>query len=369
MSIATSSYNRTFLQKVHLDATLLIALISLTIVGLFVLYSASNQNMHIVDRQIIRFGIAYVALFICAQIPPHKYLKWAPWIFTVGILLLLVVLVVGHISKGAQRWLNLGVINFQPSEIMKIAVPMMLAWYLNDKIMPPRTAILFVCAFLLLIPVMLTAKEPDLGTAIIIAAAGCSVLLLAGVSWWWIVSALVLIGISGPVLWHFLHEYQRQRILTFLNPERDPLGAGYHIIQSKIAIGSGGLFGTGWLHASQSHLEFLPEHATDFIFAVLGQEFGLFGCLILLTLMLIITGRSLYISCKAQDTFTRLLAGGLSITFFISFFINMGMVSGILPVVGIPLPLVSYGGTSMVILLAGFGIVMSIHTHRKLLDS
>src|SRR3989338_4548174 len=363
MSATTSSYNRTSLQKSHIDATLFTALIALTIVGLFILYSASDQNMHVIDQQIVRLTIAFVALIICAQIPPYKYLKWAPWIFCIGILLLLIVLVVGHISKGAQRWLNLGIINFQPSEVMKIAVPMMLAWYLNDKVMPPRTAILLICVFLLLIPVLLTIKEPDLGTAIIIAAAGCSVLLLAGASWWWVIGALILLGVSGPVLWHFLHDYQQQRILTFLNPERNPLGSGYHIIQSKIAIGSGGIFGKGWLQASQSHLQFLPEHSTDFIFAVLAQEFGLFGCLTLLALMLIITGRSLYISCKAQDTFTRLLGGGISITFFFSFFINMGMVSGILPVAGIPLPLVSYGGTSMVTLFAGFGIFFFFFTY------
>jgi rod shape determining protein RodA len=275
----------------------------------------------------------------------------------------------GDIGQGAQRWLDLGFIRFQPSEIMKLAVPMMVVWYLSDKRLPPTGWKLLLAGVLILAPVVLIAKQPDLGTSLLIGSSGFFVLFLAGLSWK-LLGGLTLAATAGtPVLWHFMHEYQRQRVITFLNPEQDPLGTGYHIIQSKIAIGSGGLFGKGWLNGTQAHLEFLPERSTDFIFAVLGEEFGLVGIGVLLFVYAFIIVRSLYIATQAQDTFSRLLGGSLAMTFFIYIIVNTGMVTGLLPVVGLPLPLVSYGGTSMVTLMAGFGILMSIHTHRKLLPT
>ena len=356
-------------QALHLDPFLLVLLLTLSAVGLFILFSASNENTHVVLKQALRLLLAFMVMFIFAHIPPKRYRQWTPWLFSIGLVLLIAVLVIGKVDKGARRWLDLGLFNFQPSEIMKLAMPMMLAYYLSDKRLPPKlTSLLMACA-ILCVPVVLTAKQPDLGTAIIIAASGLCVLLLAGISWRLILSFLSITALCTPILWHFMHQYQKDRVLTFLNPERDPLGSGYHIIQSKIAIGSGGFFGKGWLQGTQSHLQFLPAHATDFIFAVSGEELGFVGSLLLLTLFLVIFIRCLYISAQAQDTFTRLLAGSLSITFIISAFVNIGMVAGILPVVGVPLPLISYGGSSMLILMAGFGMIMSIHTHRKLWSS
>jgi rod shape determining protein RodA len=271
------------------------------------------------------------------------------------------------VGKGAQRWLDLGFIRFQPSEMMKLSLPLMVAWYLSEARLPPSPLRLLASAAFIIVPVVLIARQPDLGTSLLIASAGFFVLFLAGLQW----KLLALLGgltTAGlPVLWHFMRDYQRQRVISFLNPEQDPLGAGYHIIQSKIAIGSGGLFGKGWLNGTQSHLEFLPERSTDFIFAVLGEEFGLIGILVLLLLYAFIVVRGIYIATQAQDTFTRLLAGSLSLTFVVYIIVNTGMVTGLLPVVGLPLPLISYGGTSMVTLMIGFGMLMSIHTHRKLL--
>lgn len=281
--------------------------------------------------------------------------------------LLVAVLAVGDISMGAQRWLDLGVVRFQPSEIMKLAVPMMVAWYLADHHLPPDGLRLIVTALIVVIPTLLIAKQPDLGTALLVASAGTFVVFLSGIRWRYILLLAVLAAAAAPALWYLLHDYQRQRVLTFLDPENDPLGAGYHIIQSKIAIGSGGIYGKGWMNGTQSHLDFLPERTTDFIFAVFGEEFGMIGILLLLLLYLIIVLRCLYIATQAQETFTRLLAGSLGLTFFVYMFVNMGMVTGLLPVVGVPLPLISYGGTSLVTLLAAFGILMSIHTHRRLL--
>lgn len=361
---------RSIWQRLHLDPILCGGLAGLIVVGLFILYSAGSQSFSLILQQSIRLALAVVVLVIVAQIPPYKYRQWAPWIFGIAIMLLISVLIVGKIGKGAQRWISLGILRFQPSEIMKLSVPLMLAWYLHDKPLPPSKKTLFICGLLILIPALLTAKQPDLGTALIIISAGVLVLFLAGLSWRLIISTFILILCVIPIVWRFfMHDYQKNRILTFFDPEADPLGNGYHIIQSKIAIGSGGFLGKGWLNGTQSHLQFLPEHATDFIFAVCGEEFGLIGCIILITLFLIVIGRCLYISINAQDTFTRLLAGGISLTFFLSVFINIGMVIGILPVVGVPLPLISYGGTSLMILLAEFGIIMSIHTHRQLLRS
>lgn len=353
--------------KLHLDPMLLSGLLALITVGIIILYSADGAQLSVLWRQGIRLAAAFLVMLVFAQIPPRKYYQWAPWVFALGTFLLVATLIIGHTGKGAQRWLSLGVVKFQPSEIMKLAVPMMLAWFFNDKQLPPSLGTLFIASFMLFVPVGLTAIQPDLGTAIIIVSCGAAVFVLAGISWRIIITLLIGALSSLPVMWHFfMHDYQRERVLTFLNPERDPLGSGYHIIQSKIAIGSGGIFGKGWLNGTQSHLQFLPEHATDFIFAVSGEEFGLLGGVTLITLFLLLVLRGLRISTIAQDTFSRLLAGSISLMFFISFFVNIGMVSGILPVVGLPLPLVSYGGTSMVTIMAGFGIIMSIFTHRKL---
>lgn len=359
-----------FVRGFHMDWPLLFGLCALSVVGLSILYSASGQNMDVVTRQLIRLGIAFSAMFVLAQIPPHHLERWAPWLFGGGTLLLVAVLLVGDIGKGAQRWLDFGFFRFQPSELMRIAVPMMLAWYIAENTLPPRAKHLIIGAVLIMIPVGMIAKQPDLGTSILIASSGIIVLLLAGLRWRIILYCLLLLAPFAYVLWEFgMHDYQRQRILTFLTPETDPLGAGYHIIQSKIAIGSGGLYGKGWLNGTQSHLEFLPERSTDFIFAVFSEEFGLMGGILLLALYLFIVVRGVYIATQAQSTFTRLLAGSIILTFFVYIFVNIGMVTGLLPVVGVPLPLVSYGGTSMVTIMASFGILMSIHTHRKLLPT
>lgn len=357
---------KTLSERVHIDFFLLFALLALTALGLIVLYSASNGDSMLVLRQVARLAIAFVVMIVIAQIPPDKMRLWSPWLYLVGVVLLIAVLIMGDIGKGAQRWLDLGFVRFQPSEIMKLAIPLFLAWYLAERELPPSLLDLIICAAIIAVPVLLTAKQPDLGTALMLAGTGAWVLFLAGMRWRYILLLLFVAAAAMPALWFMMHGYQRQRVLTFINPESDPLGAGYHIIQSKIAIGSGGIFGKGWLNGTQSHLNFLPEHATDFIFAVLGEELGLIGAVVLLALVLIIILRGLYISAQAQDTFTRLVAGSLILTFFLSVFINIGMVTGLLPVVGVPLPLFSYGGTSMVTLMASFGVLMSIHTHRRL---
>jgi len=364
-----SSVHRPWWHYLHIDMPLLTGLLLIAAVGLLILYSAGGQNMGIITRQCLHLGVALLVMFGFAQIPPSTYQRWAPLIFFLGITLLMLVLVAGHRGKGASRWLNLWIFRFQPSEIMKIAIPLFLAWYCHRIQLPLSGRHLFIAATLMLIPAVLTAKQPDLGTAILQLAAGGSVLLLAGMSWYLLSSLIIAGAAASPFIWHLLHDYQKKRILTFLNPERDPLGAGYHIIQSKIAIGSGGLFGKGWMHGTQSNLHFLPEHSTDFIFAVCGEEWGLVGNLIIITLYMMVVLRGLQITVSAQDTFSRLLAGSLTLTFFVSFFTNAGMVTGILPVVGLPLPLISYGGSSMVTLMAGFGILMSIRTHRKLLTT
>jgi rod shape determining protein RodA len=357
---------KTLFQTVHLDKFLLIALGLLIAFGLFILFSASEHDIEAVFQQLIRFGIGFAVLILAAQIPPEKYRLWVPWVYGVGVLLLILVLIIGHTGKGAQRWLDLGFVKFQPSEVLKIATPAMVAWYLGIKELPPRFSVLMMCFLITGAPALLILKQPDLGTAIMIGISGGSVILLSGISWRWLSLLFLSLLAMCPVLWFFMHDYQKQRVLTFLNPNRDPLGAGYHIIQSKIAIGSGGVFGKGFFQGTQSHLNFLPEHSTDFIFSVLGEELGLFGALILLGLYCVIFFRCLYIASEAGNTFSRLLTGSLALTFFIAMFINIGMVTGILPVVGIPLPLVSYGGTSIVTLMAGFGIIMAVHTHKSL---
>lgn len=357
------------LRALHLDAPLLLALLALCAFGLVVLYSAIGQNTSAIIGQGVRLGVALAAMLVLAQIPPATLRSWAPWLFLAGLGLLVAVVLFGDVGKGARRWLDLGVVRFQPSEIMKLAVPMLVAWYLHDRALPPAFHHVVLILAAVFAPAMLIAIQPDLGTAVLVVCSGLLVLLLAGLRLRYILGAAALALAALPVLWHFMLDYQRRRVLTFMNPESDPLGAGYNIIQSKIAIGSGGIFGKGWLNGTQAHLEFLPERATDFIFAVIGEEFGLLGLLALLALYLFIVGRGLYIAANAQDTFSRLLAGSLSLTFFVYVFVNAGMVSGLLPVVGVPLPLVSFGGTSMVTLLAGFGILMSIHTRRKLLPA
>ena len=355
--------------RLHLDAPLLLALMAVSGLGLMVLYSAGGEDMDLLFRQLIRLAIAYATMFAVAQVSPRLLLRITPWVFALGILLLLAVLIGGETSGGAQRWLNLYVVRFQPSEMMKLAVPMMVAWYLADARLPPNRFQLLAGGILIAVPMLMIAKQPDLGTALLIACSGFFVLFLAGLQWRLLAFFTALVAAAAPLIWSFMHDYQRQRVLTFLSPEKDPLGAGYHIIQSKIAIGSGGLLGKGWLNGTQSQLDFLPERSTDFIFAVLGEEFGFLGVLLLFTFYVIIVIRGVLIAVQAQDTYTRLLAGSIAMTFFVYVIVNTGMVSGLLPVVGLPLPMISYGGTSIVTLMAGFGILMSIQTHRKLLPT
>ena len=355
------------LRRLHLDGMLFAGIAAVLVVGLAALYSAVGQNGDLVVGQLIRMMAALAGMLIMAQVEPGFLRRTSPWVYGLGLVLLGLVLITGDVGKGAQRWLNIGV-RFQPSEIMKIGLPMMLAWLLHERPLPPSFGMIAAALGLTLIPVAMIALQPDLGTAILITLAGATVVFLCGIGVAYIISAVGAALISLPVLWYFvMHDYQKNRVLTLINPDSDPLGAGYHIIQSKIAIGSGGLFGKGWLNGSQGQLEFLPERSTDFIFAIIGEEFGLMGALAVLLIYLLIVGRGLVIAVMAQDTFSRLLAGSISLTFFFYIFVNTAMVTGLIPVVGVPLPLISAGGTSMVTLLAGFGILMSIQTHRKLL--
>ena len=354
------------MRRLHLDGPLVAGALAICALGLVVLFSAVGQRTDLLVAQTVRLGVAFLAMLIVAQISPAFMRRWTPWAYLGGLILLALVLVAGDIGQGARRWLDVG-IRFQPSEVMKLAVPAMAAWYLHDRPLPPGIRAMLIIGVVIVAPTLMIAAQPDLGTSILIAAAGVLVILLAGLRLRVIVAlgALALAGL--PLLWSVMHDYQRQRVLTLFDPQSDPLGAGYNIIQSKIAIGSGGVFGHGWTNGTQARLGFLPEKDTDFIFAVLAEEFGLLGVIALLGLYLFVVGRGLFIAVNARDTFARLLAGSISLTFFVYVFVNIGMVCGLLPVVGVPLPLVSFGGTSMVTLLAGFGILMSIHTHRKLL--
>lgn len=361
--------NPTLFDKLNLDGILLLSIFGVLVFATIVLYSASSGNINIVYKQLLHIFIATTILIILAQIPPHIYKQWAPWLYAIGILLLLAVLIIGHTGKGAQRWLNLFFFRFQPSELLKIACPLMLAAYFSNKELPLKFMDIIISGIIIAVPVLLIAKQPDLGTSLLIGASGLFVLFFAGIKWRLIISSAIIAICSLPIMWYVLHDYQKKRILTFIYPEQDPLGSGYHILQSKIAIGSGGFWGKGWLQGTQSQLQFLPEKTTDFIFAVMGEEFGLIGAVLLLVIYSIIIIRCLDISTKAQDTFSRLSAGSLTMAFFIYIFVNIGMVSGMFPVVGLPLPLVSYGGTSMVTIMATFGIIMSIRSHRKLLNS
>jgi rod shape determining protein RodA len=354
-------------QKLHLDSKLFMLLLILSFSGLFVLYSASGQNMAMVYRQATYLLIGFIVMIIIAQFHPRWLQMSAPWMYGVGIIALLLVLLVGVGAKGAQRWLSVfGVFRFQPSELMKLIVPMTMAWFLANRLMPPKFKVIAISLAIIFIPTLMVMKQPDLGTSLLIAASGLFVLLLAGLSGRWILLALMAALAIAPMMWYgVMHDYQKQRVLTFLDPESDPLGSGWNIIQSKTAIGSGGLEGKGWTLGTQSQLEFLPERHTDFIIAVFAEEQGLIGVLLLLCMYLAIVYRGLYMAARARDSFSRLLSGALIVTFFIYVFVNIGMVSGILPVVGVPLPLISYGGTSIVTLMAAFGVIMSVYTHRQ----
>lgn len=351
----------------HIDSFLMGCLLLALLLGLFVLYSAAGENTARMYGQLTNIGVAFVVMWLAANIPPQHLERIALPLYLLGVLLLLGVALFGEITNGARRWLDLGFVRIQPSELMKIGAPMMLAWYFAKREESLRLADYLIAGFILAIPAAFILKQPDLGTTLLIVGSGVFVIYLAGFSWKLILALVAGFAALAPILWTLLHDYQRRRILTLIDPHQDPLGAGYHTIQASIAIGSGGLAGKGWLNGTQSQLDFIPERTTDFILAVFGEEFGLLGNLLLLLLYTLIIGRGLIIAAQAQDTFCRLLAGSISLTFFTYVFVNMSMVSGILPVVGVPLPLISYGGTSLVTLLLGFGILMSIQTHKKLM--
>ncbi len=356
------------LQRLHLDRTLFFALLALAAISLFVVYSASAKDLSATFGHLMRLMLGFLVLLLVAQVRPEILERWSPYIFGAGMLLLLAVLAIGVIGKGAQRWLHLGVLKFQPAEVMKLAVPMMLSWYMARGDLPPSLLRLGLGFLMMIIPAVMIVKQPDLGTALLVFGAGTFVLFLAGLRWRVIIILLAVIAVAAPFAWGHLHDYQRQRVLTLFNPEADPLGTGYHTIQSMIAVGSGGVYGKGWLNSSQAHLDYLPESSTDFIFAVFAEEFGLIGSLLLVLIYTFVVARGMLIAYLAKDTYTRLLAGSLSLTFFLYFFVNMGMVTGILPIVGIPLPMMSYGGSSIVTVMAAFGILMSIQTHRKIAE-
>ena len=357
------------LLELRIDGPLTVGLSLIAAYGLVVLYSASGQSLPTLLRTVARLLLGAIAMLLLARVNPNFLRRSTPWLYLGGCALLLVVAAIGHSGMGAQRWLDLGLFRFQPSELMKLAVPMMCAWYLQERPLPPTWPALAVLGALILVPVALVVVQPDLGTAALIAIAGVLVIVLAGLRVRVMLAMLALGAAAAWFGWNFMHDYQRRRVLTFLNPQTDPLGAGYHIIQSQIAIGSGGVFGKGWMNGSQAQLEFLPERSTDFIFAVIGEEFGLAGLLLLLLLYVFVVSRAIYLATQTQDTYARLLAGSIALTFFVYVFINAGMVTGLLPVVGVPLPLVSYGGSSVVTLLAGFGILMALYSRRKLVGS
>lgn len=352
--------------RLHLDFLLLLGLIFISGYGLLVLYSASGGSEAMFRNRIIQVVLGFIVMFVMAQFPPQFYQRISPYLYLVGLIMLVLVDLIGSTSKGAQRWLDLGFVRFQPSEIVKLAVPLMVSMYLGSKPMPINFRQTMIALAMIIVPTLLVAIQPDLGTSILVSASGIFVVFLAGMSWWLILIAVIGLVAFIPIMWLYLmHDYQRTRVLTLLDPEKDPLGAGYHILQSKIAIGSGGISGKGWMQGTQSQLEFLPEPHTDFIFSVLSEEYGMMGVIILLLIYLFIVIRGLMIGVNAQTAFGRILAGALTLIFFVYVFVNIGMVSGLLPVVGVPLPLVSYGGTSFVALMAGFGLMMSIHTHKR----
>nr|WP_044410266.1 rod shape-determining protein RodA [Thiomicrospira microaerophila] len=357
-----------WLARLHLDGWLLLGLLLLLGTGLIAIYSASGGDINVTKNHAIRILLALGLLAVFAQIPPKTLLFFTPWVFIAGLVMLVAVIIFGDTGKGAQRWLDLGIIRFQPSELMKLALPMMVAWLFAYSAYPAHPARFVLGFFIVVLTAGLIVVQPDLGTSILIAMSGLFVLFFAGLPWKFIVGALASLAISLPIVWNFMHGYQKQRVLTFLDPETDPLGAGYHIIQSKIAIGSGGIEGKGFMGSTQAHLDFLPESTTDFIFSVFAEEFGLIGVVVLLALYSFVLLRGLYMAYRAQDVFSRLVVASFTMTLFVYVSVNIGMVSGLLPVVGLPLPLVSYGGTSMVTLMISFGIMMSIHTHKKMLS-
>ncbi len=354
--------------SIKVDWPLVIGLFLLSVTSLVILWSAGGENPRLIINQSIRLAVAFFVLFAMAQVRPESWYRWAPMIYGAGLFLLVLVFFFGYTGKGAQRWLDLGFMRFQPSEVMKLGVPMMVAWVLARRSMPPSLTNLILALSVLFIPAFLILEQPDLGTTIMIMLSGVVIVFLAGFAWRNIIVLGILGIISLPVLFNFLHPYQQKRIMTLFDPWSDPLGAGYHSIQSMIAIGSGGAQGKGWLQGSQSQLEFIPERHTDFIFSVFSEEFGFVGVFMLLMLYALVTARGLYISYMSKDSFLRLLGGSISMTFIFYVFVNIGMVSGMLPVVGVPLPLISYGGTSMVTLMAGFGILMGIHSHQRLMS-
>src|SRR6185437_11072444 len=359
------AFARRVLTRPRIDLPLAIALLLLACVGLVTLYSASDLDAGVIGGQAARFLLGAVLMLIVSRIPPTLLRTWTPWFYGISTVLLLAVAVIGAEGHGATRWLDLRIVRFQPSEFLKLSMPMMIAWYLHPRQLPPGWKDIAVAVVLIAIPSVLIARQPDLGTALLVAASGIFVLFLSGIAWWRVGLMLGALAGAAPLAWHFFHDYQRQRVLTFLHPENDPLGNGWHIIQSMIAVGSGGVFGKGWHQGTQSRLEFLPEHTTDFIFAVFSEEFGLVGVLLLLALYAFIVGRCLWIAANARDTYSRLLAGAIGMSLFVYVMVNGGMITGLLPVVGVPLPMISYGGTSAVTLLCGFGVLMSIHAHRK----
>ncbi|MDP0561047.1 MAG: rod shape-determining protein RodA [Candidatus Endonucleobacter sp. (ex Gigantidas childressi)] len=353
-------------QRLHIDLPLAGLLLLLSIAGLFILYSASGKDVDIVIRQSVYLFISFIGMLCVAQIPPRLLMIWSKYIYVIGVVLLLAVLFFGTQSKGAQRWIELLGVRFQPSEVIKLVMPITVATYLAKRPLPPSFKDVVVSLFIIAIPVVLIAKQPDLGTSLLIGTSGILVLLLSGIRKRLLFSAVLLAVPSIYVFWQYImHDYQKQRVLTFLNPESDPWGAGWNIIQSTIAIGSGGLYGKGWLMGTQSHLQFLPESHTDFIIGVLAEEFGFFGCLMLMAIYALIIGRGVFIALNAHTLFSSLLAGSITLTFFVYIFVNIGMVSGVLPVVGVPLPIISRGGTSLVTLMIGFGILMSVYTDRS----
>ena len=349
-----------------LDLPLLGALLALMAVGLALLYSAGDRSTHLVIAQGARFGVGLGAMWLLSRLPPAQLRYWTPWAFGLSLIPLLLVLAIGQGKHGAH-WINLGVFYFQPSELLKLTLPMMVAWYLNREWLPPRWPTVLTAAAIIGVPTVLILLQPDFGTAMLVASSGAFALYLAGLSWWWFAAALAGVAAAAPVAWFWLlRPYQKDRIRTFLDPESDPLGTGWNIIQSKIAIGGGGLTGKGYLQGTQSHLNYIPEHTTDFIFAVLAEEFGWVGVVTVLALYLFVIGRCLWIAADARDGYSRLLAGALGLAFCVYVIVNGGMISGLLPVVGVPMPLLSYGGTSAVSLLAGLGVVMAVRAHRPM---
>ena len=360
--------DRTLAQRLHLDLPLFFGLVLLSVVGLVALYSAGGEDLQMVIRQGWRLTIAFAVMFLAAQISPRYLFRWAPWFYLAGLGLLVAVLFFGDLTQGARRWLSLGPLRFQPSEIAKLTVPLMVACYVAGRPLPPSPKCLLVAVVAVAAPTLLIARQPDLGTALLVAVAGVFVLFLAGVRWRYVCLAGAMAAAAAPIMWHLMHDYQRQRLRTLFDPEQDPLGTGYHIMQSMIAIGSGGLYGKGWLNGTQSQLDFLPERSTDFVFAVFSEEFGFLGVVLLLLAYMFVVVRGLALTVETQETFGRLLGGSLVLVFFVCVLVNVGMVCGLLPVVGLPLPLLSYGGTSLVTVMAAFGILMSVNAHRRLLS-